>query len=237
MAKIDRALRNPGMLSVARLAAFGLVCAMPNATAQWSGYASIGTDYIYRGVSLIDSGPSLQAGVEDRFAEHFIVGTAAAKIDHQWVYGQDVPNHLQLDFYAGADFGCGTHCRARLLVSRYLFPGPDARDWSEITGSVALFERVGAAWSWSPHGLGSSEITRSFESWLQQPVTRNTSVELGYGKVLIEDLDYWYAHVGVSHRIDRFVVDLTAHWSDRGLSRFALDDHSRHVVLTISTGF
>jgi uncharacterized protein (TIGR02001 family) len=237
MAKTDRALRKPGIVHASWLAALGLVCIAPPAAAEWSGYASVGTDYIYRGVSLVESGPGLQAGVEDRFAEHFIIGTTAAKIDRQWAYQQYVPDHLQLDFYAGADFACGAHCSARVLVSRYAFPGSDTRDWSEVTGALSFFDRYGASLSWSPHGLGSRESTRSFESWLQQPLSRSTSFELGYGKVLIGDLDYWYAHVGISRRIDRFIVDLTAHWSDRGLDRVALDERNRRLVLTVSTGF
>jgi uncharacterized protein (TIGR02001 family) len=237
MEKTEPAQRKPGMLNASCWAVLALVWIAPAAAAEWSGYASLGTDYIYRGVSLLDSGPGLQAGVEDRFAEHFIIGTTAAKIDRQWAYQQYVSNHLQLDFYAGADFACGAHCRTRMLVSHYAFPGSDTRDWSEVTGAVSFFDRYGASLSWSPHGLGSPESTRSFESWLQQPLSRSTSFELGYGKVLIGDLDYWYAHVGISRRIDRFVVDLTAHWSDRGLDRFAFDERNRHLVFTISTGF
>src|SRR5580765_2164572 len=131
--KSERALRNAGMVYGSWLAVLVFVWIAPAAAAaaDWSGYASIGTDYIYRGVSLIDSGASLQGGVEDRFAEHFIIGATAANNDRQWAYQQYVSNHLQLDFYAGADFACGAHCRARMLVSRYVFPGSDTRDWSE----------------------------------------------------------------------------------------------------------
>lgn len=217
--------------------ALGLIQATSAAAADWSGYASIGSDYVYRGVSLLDSGPSLQGGVEGRFDGVFVAGAAAARIDRQWLYYARVPNRLQPDLYTGADFGCGEHCRARLLVSRYEFPGAGARDWSEATASLALFDRVGAAYSWSPHGLGSRERTRTVETWLQQPLSRSTSVEVGYGRLWIGDLDYWYAHLGASHRIDRFVIDLSEQWSDPKLRRFLIDDHSRRLVLTISTGF
>src|SRR5262249_34745209 len=138
---------------------------------------------------------------------------------------------------AGADFGCGENCRARVLVSRYLFPGSDTREWSEATLSVALFQRVGASFSWSPHGLGSRERTRTLETWFDQPIADRTTLELGYGRVLIEDLDYWYARAGVSRRFGRFVVDLAGHWSDRGLRDFAADERNPRVVLTLSTGF
>src|SRR5581483_7286453 len=133
------------------------------AASEWNGYLSVGSDYVYRGVSLLDSGPSLDGGIEGRFGEAFVVGASAARVDRQWAYQQQVSNHLQLDFYGGADFGCGAYCRARVLVSRYAFPGSGARDWFEATGSVSLFDRGGVSASWSPHGLGSRERTWTFE--------------------------------------------------------------------------
>lgn len=220
------------------MALFSLVwTASPAFAADWTGYASIGSDYIYRGVSLLDSGLSAQGGAEATLNDVFIVGGNAARVDRQWVYDEDVRNHLQLDFYAGTDFGCGTHCRARLLLSRYVFPGSNSRDWFEGTAALSLFERGGISISWSPHGLGSNERSRTFEGWLQQPLANHTAIEFGYGRVLIEDLDYWYARVGISHRAGRFVIDLSEHWSDHGLRNLAHDDRSRRAVLTISTGF
>jgi uncharacterized protein (TIGR02001 family) len=138
--------------TVSVMAALAVIWTVPAAAMDWTGYASIGTDYIYRGVSLLDSGPALQGGVEGSFAGNFIVGASAVRIDRQWVYYQDVDDHVQLDFYGGADFGCGPHCRARVLFSRYEFPGPDTRDWSEVTAAVELFDRVGLSYSWSPEG-------------------------------------------------------------------------------------
>src|SRR6185503_4751505 len=108
--------------TVSVVAAFAVIWAVPAVAVDWTGYASIGTDYIYRGVSLLDSGPALQGGAEGRFAENFIVGASAVRIDRQWLYNQGDDDHVQLDFYGGADFGCGPNCRARVLFSRYEFP-------------------------------------------------------------------------------------------------------------------
>jgi hypothetical protein len=223
--------------TVSVVAALAVIWTVPAVAMDWTGYASIGTDYIYRGVSLLDSGPAVQGGVEGRFADNFIVGASAVRIDRQWLYSQDVPDHVQLDFYAGADFGCGPYCRARVLVSRYEFPGPDTRDWTEGTASVEFFDRLGISYSWSPEGLGSSIITRTTEAWLQQPFSLTTSAELGYGRVVISRFNYWYAHVGVSHRIGRFVFGLTQYVGDPGLKHLLFDGHSNRLVLTVSTAF
>jgi len=44
------------------------------AAADWTGYGSIASDYVFRGVSLLDSGPSFQGSVEGRFDDTFVVG-------------------------------------------------------------------------------------------------------------------------------------------------------------------
>lgn len=238
MLRYARATRNGWMAkTVSVVVALALTWAAPATAMDWSGYASIGSDYIYRGVSLLDSAPALQGGVEGRFADNFIVGASAVRIDRQWLYNQTVTDHVQLDFYGGADFGCGEHCRARVLVSRYEFPGPDWRDWTEATAAVEFFDRIGISYSWSPEGLGSRYITRTTEAWLQQPVSQRTSVDVGYGRVAISGFNYWYAHAGVSHRVGRCVFALTQYVGDPGLSHLLFDSHSNRLVLTVSTAF
>lgn len=217
--------------------ALAMAWAAPAAAMDWSGYASIGSDYIYRGVSLLDSGPALQGGVEGRFADNFIAGASAVRIDRQWIYYRGTTDHVQFDFYAGADFGCGAHCRARVLISRYEFPGPDTRDWSEGTAALEFFDRVGVSYSWSPEGLGSRHVTRTSEAWFQQPLARATSIDVGYGRVAITSFNYWYAHAGVSQRIGRFVFALTQYVGDPGLRHLLYDSHSNRLVLTAGTAF
>jgi hypothetical protein len=204
--------------------------------AEWSGYASIGSDYIFRGASLLDSGPALQLGGEVHFAEYLVAGAAAARVDQEWLYQVDTPDHLELDVYAGAEFGCGPRCHARLLLTHYAFPGPGTRDWTEASASVSYADRIGASLAWGPEGLGSRRSARTLEAWVQQPLSRYTSVEAGYGSIAIGGFDYWYAHAGISHRVDRFVFDLSEHWSSPSLRRFE-QDHNQHLVLTISTAF
>jgi hypothetical protein len=125
----------------------------------------------------------------------------------------------------------------RLLASRYLFPGTELREWNEGSASIELYDRVGASLAWSPHGLGTDWISRTVEGWVQQPLTRNSSVELGYGSVALARFDYWFARVGLTHRLDRFVLGLTYHWSDPELRRFGFDEKSRRLVLSISTAY
>jgi uncharacterized protein (TIGR02001 family) len=205
--------------------------------AEWNGYASAGTDYIFRGVSLLDSGPSFQGSVEGRFDDAFVAGAWVANVDRQWLYQRRVPDHVELNLYTGFDFGCGEHCRMRVLVTGYEYPGPDAHNWIETSASVALFERVGAAFSWSPHGLGTNTTTRTADVWFVQPLSGQTSVALDGGEVWIGSHEYWYGRAGISQRLGRFVLDLSHYWSDPKFRRFGLDEHSERFVLSVSTAF
>jgi uncharacterized protein (TIGR02001 family) len=205
--------------------------------ADWNGYVSLGSDYMFRGVSLLDSGPSFQGSVEGRFDESFIVGAWGGNVDRQWLYQRRVPDHLEVNLYTGFDFGCGTQCRMRVLVTGYTYPGPDAHNWVETSGSIAFFERFGASYSWSPHGLGTGASTRTAEAWFTQPLTRQTSIALDGGEVWIGQNDYWYARAGISQRVSRWLFDLSHYWSDPKYRRFGLDEHSERFVLSVSTAF
>ncbi len=207
------------------------------AAADWTGYGSIGSDYMFRGVSLLDSGPSFQGSVEGRFDDTFVVGAWAANVDRQWLYQRRVPDHVELNLYTGFDFGCGSQCRIRVLATGYEYPGPDAHNWVETSASIALFERVGASFSWSPHGLGTGTSTHAAEAWLVQPLTRQTSVAIDGGEFWIGSNGYWYGRAGVSQRVDRWVFDLSHYWSDPKYQRFGLDDHSERFVISVSTAF
>lgn len=207
------------------------------ATADWNGYASIASNYMFRGVALLDSGPSLRTGAEGRLNDTFVVGAWAANIDHEWLYDSDVSRHVELNLYGGVDFGCGGDCRARLIVADYVFPGTGARDWQEATASIAFAGRIGASLSYSPHGFGSDTSTHTVEAWVVQPLTRNMSVSCDAGKVWLGSRDYWYARSGVSRRLGRWVVELSRYWSDPKYRRYGFDDRSKRLVLSLSTAF
>jgi len=224
-----------------RVGIFALVAAMAlpgaAAAAEWNGYAALSTDDMFRGVSLLDTGFSVQGNLEGRFDDGLIAGAWVAKVDRQWLYQSRVPEHAEVDVYGGLDVSCGSICRARVIVTGYFYPGPSARNWAEVTTSVSLAERVGASVSWSPQGLGSTKASHTVDGWLVQPLSRDLSFEFDYGVVWLGPHDYWFARAGLSQRWRRFVFDISEYWSDPTLQRFGLDDHSRRLVASIRTAF
>jgi uncharacterized protein (TIGR02001 family) len=220
------------------LAACLLACASTGAAhaADWNGYVSLSSDYMFRGVSLLDSGPGLQASIEGRFDDRFVVGAWAANIDHQW-YENSVRTDAEVNLYGGFDFGCGERCRARIIVTDYLFAG-GRNAWQEATLSVAFAGRVGASFSYSPHGVGpAGDSTRTVEGWVVQPISRELSISLDAGKVWLGSFGYWYARAGISRKVDRWVFDLSHYWSDPTYRIYGFDDRSRRFVVSVSTAF
>ena len=213
------------------------LCARAADGIEWNGYATLATDYVYRGLSLLDSGINVQGSVEARIDDRFVAGVWATNIDREWQYYRELSDHLEVNGYAGVDFGCGGRCRARFLVTRYTYPGSDAESWNEATASIGFAERIGASFSWSPRGLGFDRPLRTVEGWYVQPLTRSTSVEIDGGKLTAAGHGYWFSRAGISHRIDRFVFDLSHYWSDPKYRRVGLDDRSQRFVLSVSTAF
>jgi uncharacterized protein (TIGR02001 family) len=214
------------------------VLSPPLCAADWTSYATLASDRMSRGVSLIETGPALAAGAEGRFDDGLVAGASASRVQREWWYRSDVSGSVEVDAYAGADFALGDSWRARAIATRYFFPGSRyARDWNEVTASVAFEDRLGASFAWSARGLGSPYATRTSEAWASQPLGRMASVELVAGNVSLGGFDYWYARAGVSRRIGRFVVDAAYHAADPDLRRFGFDERSRRVVVSISTAW
>jgi hypothetical protein len=214
------------------------VLSPPVCAADWTGYATLASDRMSRGVSLVETGPALGAGAEGRFDGGFVAGASAARVQREWWYRGDVSGRLEVDVYAGADFALGDSWRARAIATRYFFPGSSyARDWNEFTASLAFEDRAGASFAWSPRGLGSPYATRTSEAWASQALGRAASVELAAGNVSLGGFGYWYARAGVSRRVGRFVVDVAYHAADPDLRRFGFDDRSRRAVVSISTAW
>lgn len=207
------------------------------ADVDWNGYVSVASDYVYRGISLLDSGVNVQGSIEARLDDTVIAGAWVTNVDREWQYQSYVADHFELNVYAGVDVGCGERCRARFVVTRYTYPGSDAPGWDEATASIGFAERVGVSVSWSPRGLGTRSSTRTYEGWFVQPLTRNTSMEVEGGKLYIGPYNYWFARAGVSQRVDRWVFDLSHYWSDPKYRRAGLDDRSERFVFSISTAF
>lgn len=220
------------------LAAVLILGAGPAAAAwQSNGYVTIASDYVYRGVSMLEDGVSVQGGVEARANDTFVAGAWATNVDRQWGYGRGSSDRLEANLYTGVDLGCGAQCRMRVLVTGYVYTGPDAHDWQEVSASVAWRERVGAAVSFSPRGLGVEARTRTLDAWFVQPLARSTSVEIAAGEMWIGQRDYWFGRVGLMQRLDRWQLALNYYVSDPAYRRYGLDDRSRRLVVALSTAF
>ncbi|MBY0564700.1 MAG: TorF family putative porin [Hyphomonadaceae bacterium] len=189
------------------------------AHAEVTANISLTTDYVFRGVSLSDSGPAIQGGF-DWASEQFYAG----------VWGSSVVEGMELDLYAGWtpttgpvtwDFG----------VIGYFYPSASdddgELDYFELkgAGSYGLTEQlsVGGAVYWSPENYGESGDALYYEVNAEFAVNDALAISGAFGNQTIEDLtafggvgedDYSTWNVGVSHAMHGFQLDLRYHDTD-----------------------
>lgn len=189
------------------------------AQAEVTANVSFTTDYVFRGVSLSDSGPAIQGGF-DWASEQFYAG----------VWGSSVVEGMELDLYAGYtpttgpvtwDFG----------VIGYFYPATSddggELDYFELlaAGSYGLSEQlsVGGAVYWSPENYAESGDALYYEINGEFAVSDATAISAAFGNQTIEDLtvfgglgedDYNTWNLGLSHAMHGFQLDFRYHDTD-----------------------
>jgi len=83
-------------MNIARIFAVAALATAGHAQAQLSSTVTLVSDYEFRGVSLSDEDPALQASLDYGFANGLAIGAWASTLD----YGDDYDGRFELDFYA-----------------------------------------------------------------------------------------------------------------------------------------
>jgi uncharacterized protein (TIGR02001 family) len=104
-----------------------MICALAAisgvAHAQFSSTVTLVSDYEFRGVSLSDSNPALQASLDYSFANGLAIGTWASNLD----YGDDYDGNFELDFYASYSHEISDSVSWSLGLTAYTYPDSKAR--------------------------------------------------------------------------------------------------------------
>ncbi len=229
----------PGILS----GVLGLLLA--NATTahalEFSGAATITTDYIYRGLSTSGGNPALQLGVDLHHKKGWFAGIWASTANLKTGDGR---RHLEVDIYAGYQFQPNKDWSATMTVLHYTFPdasGPRNYDHTELLLGVDFLRHYSAELGYTNDVYGSGRDAKHWELRGDWPVGNAWTIGAGVGGNDLSDFGtphYLHWDVGASTRLSRFTFDLRWHNNetpDRGVV-VALSAESQ-LVLSISAGF
>jgi len=105
------------VLAAALAAASGL------AHAQWSSTVTLVSDYEFRGVSLTETDPALQASLDYEFTNGIAIGTWASNLD----YGDAYDGNFEIDFYASYTREISDSAAWSAGITAYTYPDSSAR--------------------------------------------------------------------------------------------------------------
>ena len=217
--------------------AVALFAASPALNAQaFAAYGTVASDYVDRGVALGGGAPLLQLGAEASWESGLVAGAFGTTIDRLWPRNSGEASS-EVDAYLGWDFGCGGRCRARALVTRYVYPGRGDANWTEWSVSVAPHPRFGFSLSRSSHVYGLRFDGETAEAWYDHPLGESVTLGVALGRIRTEVFDYGFGRVGATWRYRRAAFDLSYHVADEEYRENGITDDLRHVVASVSWSF
>lgn len=212
--------------------ALGLVLCLNNAAAaDFSGYATLTSDYVFRGVSYSGENPSAQLGVDVGFENGFYLGAWAATIDIN--NGPGRQRDLELDYYVGYSHNVSDKWALGGSVVAYTFPGTSGfidYDYVEYMFNANFNDSVWLEVTYSPNLFSSGRSTRGAAITGARAVAAKLDVSGSIGYYDVADLTgngYAYWELGITRTIGRVAVDLRYHDSSRWvpiISRPAIAD-------------
>ena len=215
-----------------RIAATSVVLLSSNAAAEFNAYATLTTDYVFRGVSYSDGSPAARLGAEVSSGKGFYAGALASSIDIG-----DSPGHerdLELNYYAGLRMDLATSWSLAATAIAYRYPGPDTvidYDYEELSLALNYDDRVWLEYANSP-GYETQNVELYAEAPLPWALTGGAGVGW-YDVSAISNRDYVYWQAGLTRHFKIVDLDLRYHDTSRWVPRVSDEERAEgRVVLS-----
>lgn len=233
------------MTSVARstLAAAALASlALPVDAAEFSGYLTLTTDYVWRGVTQSDGDPAAQLGGEVSFQSGVYAGLWGSTIDID--NGPDRQRDAEVIYYLGYGFDVSSHWTLGANAVVYTYPGQTGSidyNYEEYAVSVNYDDRVWLEYAYSPEYYGFDIESHNVEVITEWPAGEYLVVGAAVGYFDFSDFlddSYAYWDLGVTWPINRFSIDLRYHDTSGPVLIVSTPDRSdERVVLSLRVAF
>lgn len=224
-----------------------LLALAAHADGSVSGLVSIGTDYVFRGVSQTYGGATLQGAVNYRHPSGWFAGVWASNVDP---YPFDA-SFAETNVYVGKGWSLSPSWTANATYTRYQYVFDHRRkpyDYGEIALSLAFEDRLTATVSYQPdstrystEGYVRNRPSAAYELAGRWPVAKGLSVVAGagyYDLTRLYGVGYWSGNTGVSYSVGRYELDVVRFYADRTVRRL-FDEASadRRWVATATVRF
>lgn len=227
--------------STATLMLLGVLVWAPIAVAsEFSGAATLTSQYIYRGLKMSDGDPAFQLGVDYEHDTGLFVGIWASTIDLRSPISR---RDAELDYYAGFHYKAESPITATVTILRYSFPGQSGMhsyDYNEVLLGATWLEHYSIELGYTSNIYGLSRIGRHWELRSEWSVANVWVIGVALGGNDLSDVGvsrYRHWNVGASARFSRLTFDLRWYDNQRPDGFAAQSSADSQVVLSISAAF
>jgi uncharacterized protein (TIGR02001 family) len=200
------------------ISVFVLISAPAIAT-EFTGYLTLTTDYVYRGVTRSDGHGAIQLGADVSLESGLYAGVWGSTID----IGDGVTRQrdLEINYYAGYSYNLSDRWIIGASVVAFTFPGALGSidyDHEEYSAYLNYDDRIWFEYSQSPDYYNSGVRTHNYELFAEWPVVAPFSLSAGIGHYDVADFSgraYTYWQLGITRPLGKFDIDLRYHDTDR----------------------
>ncbi len=209
---------------------------------EFNAYATLTTDYVFRGVTYSDGDPAAQLGAEVSFESGIFVGTWISSMDIESSSG--FQRDVEINYYLGFGRQLGETWSAAVTAIAYTYPGggaPIEYDYEEIALTLNYDDIVWLEYAYAPDLYGTDRDTQNIEVYAEWPLPWALTAGAGIGWYDLSELtntDYSYWQAGMSRHVGIVDFDLRYHDTSRSVPFFISDDRAAaRIVLSVRFQF
>lgn len=215
-------------------------CLTDVGASEFSGTATLTSEYIYRGLAKSDGDPAIQLGLDYAHDSGFFVGAWGSTID---LGGPTNQRDYELNFYAGYHYTFQAPFSAAVSLLRYTYPGQSGYrdyDYNELLLNATWLEHYSIELGYTDDLNGQNVSSHHWELQGDWPVDNAWVIGATLGRNDLSEAgasDYYYWDVGASARFSRVVVDLRWFDSENAGYYFYTASADSRFVVTLSIPF
>ena len=212
------------------------------AAVNFNGYATLTTDYVFRGVTYSDGNPAAQLGADVSFDNGLFVGTWVSTMNIESSSG--FQRDFEINYYIGFGGQLSKTWSASVTAIAYTYPGggaPIDYDYEEIALMLNYDDIVWLEYAYAPDLYGTDRDTQNVEVYAEWPLPWALTVGAGVGWYDLSEItntDYSYWQAGISRHVGIVDFDLRFHDTSRSVPFFSSDDRAAaRTVLSVRFRF
>ncbi len=221
-----------------------LLCACPAAGAhELHGYLTLGSDYVFRGISQTNENPTVQGGVDYTHSGGVFAGLFIAHVDYPNYPLYEDLRRAELDVYLGYSRAVGDDWAWDAAVLHYGYPdsGPFDYSYEELAANLHYRDVARFGATVFDNSLGGQTTGWTAEVELRHPLGTRARLSGSLGHYAFERSDwsdYFYWDLGVSTIVGALTIDLRYFDTSSEAASFAGADLTRaRLVASLSVGF